>query len=76
MLEALRGHDPIGLFTPGNVADFVAAAERLFRRGPAAGRDGIDARLVQELDWSHKAARIKQLLGLAETAPVAEGRRG
>jgi glycosyltransferase involved in cell wall biosynthesis len=58
VLETLAGHTPPGLFTPDCVADFVRAAEALLQAGPRAGEAGIDQRLVEELDWTHKARRI------------------
>ena len=76
VLETLAGHDPIGLFAADDVADFVAAAGRVFAAGPAAATAGIDARLVQALDWTQKAARIAELFATHPTAKSLEAARG
>lgn len=62
VLDTLHGHAPLGLFAPDDVGDFVAAAERVLAAGSAAGRTGIDAGLVDALDWTAKARRIATLL--------------
>lgn len=62
VLDALRGHDPLGLFDANDVSDFVAAAERLLAAGPAAGAAGIARPLVDGLDWTEKARHLASLL--------------
>lgn len=76
VLETLAGHAPMGLFAADDVADFVAAATRLLAAGPAAATAGIDAHLVEQLDWRHKAARLAEALGLAGATAPQEAARG
>ena len=76
VLETLAGHQPLGLFAADDVADFVATALRLLAAGPAAATAGIDARLVAQLDWRHKAARIAEALGVSTSAVPQEAARG
>ena len=71
VLDTLHGHAPLGLFAPDDVGDFVAAAERVLAAGPAAGRTGIDAGLVEALDWTAKARRIVTLLQQPAVQPAA-----
>ena len=71
VLDTLHGHAPLGLFAPDDVGDFVAASERVLAAGPTAGRAGIDAGLVEALDWTAKARRIVTLLQQPAVQPAA-----
>ncbi|MGB3966655.1 MAG: glycosyltransferase family 4 protein, partial [Planctomycetota bacterium] len=58
VLQTLAGHDPLGLFEPDDVGDFIAATERVLAAGAAAATAGIDPALVEALDWTSKARLI------------------
>ncbi|MFO1078147.1 MAG: glycosyltransferase family 4 protein [Planctomycetota bacterium] len=73
VLEALAGHEPMGLFAPDDVADFVHVAERMLAAGPAAATAGIDRARVARLDWSTHARHLRDLLfGVTAAAPRTE----
>ena len=76
VLDTLRGHAPLGLFAADDVADFVAAAQRVFAAGPQAGTAGVDATRVDALDWTTKAARIASLWTTPRTGAALEAARG
>lgn len=65
VLQSLVGHEPPGLHDADDVDGFVAAVRRVLALGVAAGRSGIDAGLVQRLDWRVHAERIGELVGVA-----------
>lgn len=76
VLETLAAHEPLGLFTADDVADFVLAALRVLDAGPAAATAGIDAGAVAALDWTAKAKRIAPALGVVASPRTAEAARG
>lgn len=71
VLQTLAGHEPLGMFAPDDVCDFVAAALRVFAAGRQAALHGIDQRLVAELDWTHKARHVHQILTRRVQRPLA-----
>jgi glycosyltransferase involved in cell wall biosynthesis len=76
VMDTLQGHDPVGLFEPDDIADFVATAMRVLDLGAAAATTGIDPERIAALDWCHKAQRILSLLSVPAAARLQETARG
>lgn len=69
--QTLVGHEPIGLFAADDICSFVTAAHRVLAAGEMAGSEGIDPRLVQELDWTEKARQVARHFAAADNSPRA-----